>query len=676
MKKAVWIAFLATMAVGLAGCEGDDGKTGPTGATGPSGTDGTDGATGPTGPTGPTGGVIQIQPNGVVGYVKDAGGSVAGGGTVYFVPAGDVAALPGLTWPFVDDAPNDEPLEDLIAANSGTYQSAAVSVNGIYTLPTLNAGSYFVTFVPAAGDTGVLPGGSSSRTAMLSTNLVGTQLDIEVSSATPADAHYVGSGACVSCHGMTHISETMHRIGIWSSYEAGRLQNFEPRFDELYQAIEQKFEAPGGTTVYFYNYDATRGFDKYVTAETNPGANVAFTVTVRKTGDDLEMLLHNVQNPADPDRIYRVDFVYGGGVKKQRYVTRLTPASGPFHAMLPLQFQHDGVESYGRTSRVWRDYNGYKWYDEATDTFKEPAARDSFEKNCLSCHAAGSRITGSDATTWSATLVEDRFFNSGDFDFNGNGVADEMNVGCESCHGPGSRHWEAAGQGKYIVSPSLLTPEREAIICGQCHSRPKGAFNTDSPVNADGRMMIAGTSRNDYLRDYAVSQNDGAAADFYTDTDGHSKSHHQQYSDFIRSSMYRNGSELMTCSTCHDPHQRTAFTRQLRNDPGSNVDSCGASSCHTAQATDLQGHLTDKGFDAAGTKADLATCGDCHMPKTAKTGAGKPGLLINGVQYWMNDITSHLFKVPDRSYARAPISMPVPYTNECGSCHAALQIDP
>jgi len=417
MKRAVLITFLAAMAVGLAGCSGDDGKDGAVGPTGPAGTDGTDGATGPTGPTGPTGGAIEVQTDGVVGYVKDAGGNSVTGGVVYFVPAADVAALPGLVWPFADDATNDEPLEDVIAANGATYQSAGVSASGVYSLPTLDDGSYFVTYVPAAGDTGVLPGGSSTRKAALSADLVGTQLDIEVSSAIPADAQYVGSGACVSCHGMTHISETMHRIGIWSSYQSGSLQNFEPRFDELYQAIEQKFEVPGGTTIYFSNYDATRGFDKYVTSETDPGANVAFTVTVQKTGDDLEMVLRNVQNPADPDRTYRVDFVYGGGVKKQRYVTRLTTASGPFHAMLPVQFQHDGVESYGRTSRVWRDYNAFKWYDETTDTFKEPLPKDSFEKNCLSCHAAGSQIAGSDTTTWSATLVEDRFFGSGDFDF-------------------------------------------------------------------------------------------------------------------------------------------------------------------------------------------------------------------------------------------------------------------
>jgi hypothetical protein len=409
---------------------------------------------------------------------------------------------------------------------------------------------------------------------------------------------------------------------------------------------------------------------------------VAFTVTVRKTGSDLQFLLKNVQNPADPDRVYGVSYVYGGGVKKQRYVTTLSNAAGPYGALLPVQFQHDGNDTYtDRTRTIWRDYNAFKWYNEATDTFKTPVADDSFEKNCVSCHAAGSQITKVTAAsdpavyTWKATLVEDKFFGSGDFDFNGNGVADEVNVGCESCHGPGSRHWEVAGQGKYIVSPSLLTPEREAVICGQCHSRPKGFFNTDSPINAAGWMMIAGTSRNDYLKNYAVTQLDGAASDYYGDVDKHSKSHHQQYSDFIRSAMYKNGSELMTCSTCHDPHARTAFTRQLRNDPANNVDSCGASSCHTSQAANLEGHLQAKGFPAASNKAAVATCGDCHLTKAAKTGAGKPALLINAVQYWDNDITSHLFKVPDRALATTQ-KMPVPYTNECGECHAILGIAP
>jgi hypothetical protein len=385
------------------------------------------------------------------------------------------------------------------------------------------------------------------------------------------------------------------------------------------------------------------------------------------------MVFHNVKNPADPDVAFRVDLVYGGGVWKQRYMTKLTNAFGSFRVILPLQFQHAGNENppYARTAKVWRDYNGYKWYVEngASSTFKEPLAKDSFEKNCISCHAVGSRVSGDDATVWSVDLVEDRLFGSGDLDYDSDAVREEINVGCESCHGPGSRHWEATGQGRHIVSPALLTPEREAMICGQCHSRPKGAFNTDSPVDADGWMMVAGTSRHDFLAGHATSQLDGAASDYFADTDMHSKSHHQQYSDFIRSALYKNGSQLLTCASCHDPHRRTEHGRQLRADPADNQASCGG--CHNASPGALRSHLLAKGFtESAEYKSINARCGDCHMPKTAKTGAGDPGVVLESVQYWRNDITSHLFKVPDRSWANPPTSMPVPYTDACGGCHS------
>ncbi|PJB36941.1 MAG: hypothetical protein CO108_22155 [Deltaproteobacteria bacterium CG_4_9_14_3_um_filter_63_12] len=610
-----------------------------------------------------------LQPAGVVGWVTDTANLPAAGGTLYFVPAADVLALPATT--VAVDSTNDEPLEDTIAANGASYQQALIDSNGFYELQTLSAGTYFVTFIPAVTDTEHLPGGSACRTAVDAAVLAGTRLDVTVSNNAPDDATFVGSGACVSCHGRSHISETMHRIGIWSPTETGALQNLGPRFDDLYMAIEDKFEVVGGTTVYFYDYDATRGMDKYKTSETNPGANVAFTVTVQRNAgtNSLEMVLHNVQNGADMDRTFTVDAIYGGGVMKQRYMTRLTNASGNYLAVLPVQFQHAGREAapYGRTSKVWRDYHGDFWYDENNDLLKEPGANRSFEKNCISCHAVGSQISGSDATLWKAELVEDTFFGSGDFDYDGNGVADEVNVGCETCHGPGSAHWASAGQGKHIVSPKLLTPEREAMLCGQCHSRPKGALGTDSPVNADGWMMRAGTSRNDFLTDYATTQLDGAASDYYTDSDKHSKSHHQQYSDFIRSAMYKNDSNLLTCSSCHNPHERTDNPRQVIADVNDNVAACG--SCHT-QAVGLEAHLTAQSIPSAATKASIALCVDCHMTKAAKSGAGQPAKVLNGVQYWANDITSHLFKVPDRGLA-VSAGMPVPYTNVCGACHTA-----
>jgi len=274
-------------------------------------------------------------------------------------------------------------------------------------------------------------------------------------------------------------------------------------------------------------------------------------------------------------------------------------------------------------------------------------------------------VVGSDSTVWNLELVSDPLY--GDFDFDGDGVRDETNMSCEACHGPGSAHWDAAGQGRFIVNPAKLTPERDAMLCGQCHSRPKGAFGSDSPVNADGWMMVAGTSRAQFLAEYATTQLDGATSDYYGDDDKHSKSHHQQYSDFIRSGMYKNDEVLMSCADCHDPHARKNV-RQLRADPQDNVASCGA--CHVPEATNLAAHLDTKLGAGFGAMKPNAKCVDCHMPKTAKTGAGRPG--ISG--HWQNDVSSHMFDVPSKSASSlSGTNMPTGYTNACGTCHGTVQ---
>lgn len=653
---------------GIPGPSGVDGADGVDGVDGADGTDGTDGAKGPEGEPG-TDSVV-LAPEGVVGKVRDRSQSPVSGGNVYFVPANDVAELPETT---IDPAsPDDEPLEDLIAANENEYQKAAVDSDGSYRVEVLEPGSYFVTFVPDASDSGHLPGGSACRKARTSASLLGTQLDLEVSAAPPADAYFTGSGRCVTCHGKTHVGRTLHRLGIWSPYEQGPLQNQGERAGEMWAALDDKFTVEG-TTIYYYDHDPSRGFDKYKTAEEDPGANVSFTVTVFEEEGAYKMLLHNVKG-SEEDRVYPVDVVYGGGLWKQRYLARVTNESGFFHAVLPVQYNSTGQEEapYGRTSKVWRDYHGQNWYDETAEQFKTPTANKSFEKNCISCHANGVRVTGSDATTWTADLLSDPIW--GDFDYDGDSIPDEVNMGCETCHGPGSEHWAHAGQGKAIVSPSLLTPEREAMICGQCHSRPQGALGTDSPVNSEGWMMRAGTSRAAFLAEHATTQLDGSAKDFHADERQHSKSHHQQYSDFIRSGMYKNGTELMTCTGCHDPHEREN-PRQLRADPSDENGLCG-DVCHAAEAADKIAHIDDAfGFPIGFAMKD-ATCMQCHMTKTAKTGAGEPGATIDGVGYWMNDVSSHLFDVPGKvaSLKGSPgIDMPTPYTDSCGQgCHIRL----
>lgn len=624
-----------------------------------------DGAAGTKGEPGD--GYVALQAGGVVGLVSDGGKKPVTKGSIYFVPAADVAAMGATT--VAVDSKTDEPLEDLIAQNGANYLKAPIGANGLYSLANLPEGKWFVTYVPDASDKAHLPGGDMCRDAMDTKVLKGGRFDLRVSDAIPADATYVGSGKCVTCHGKSHISQTMHRLGIWSPYDHGALQDDSLRKADLYLALDTKF-TPSGTKVWFYGYDGTKGMDKYKTSETEQ-AGASFSVTVRKKGAEYQFVIDNLKDKNDPNSgvVLRVDSVYGGGVYKQRYMTKVSLAGGDQLMILPLQFNQTGKEDaiYPGSSKTWRDYNSFKWYDEATGKIIPPAGqspKNSFEKNCMSCHASSATITGSDTTAWKAKVVSDPLY--GDFDYNGDNVRDEMNVGCETCHGPGSAHWEAAGQGRFIVAPERLTPERETMICGQCHSRPKGASGTDSPVNAAGKMIVAGTSRNEFLTNYAKTQLDGAASDYWSDAKKHSKSHHQQYSDFIRSKLYKNNSTLMTCSDCHNPHKYTN-KNQLRFDANDNTAACG--SCHTDTAKNVVAHIDAK-LGAGGAMMANATCVDCHMPKTAKSGGGAPGIKIGAVQHWTGDISSHLFDMPKKAESKADgTGMPTAYTAACGTCH-------
>jgi hypothetical protein len=83
----------------------------------------------------------------------------------------------------------------------------------------------------------------------------------------------------------------------------------------------------------------------------------------------------------------------------------------------------------------------------------------------------------------------------------------------------------------------------------------------------------------------------------------------------------------------------------------------------------------------AKTKCNVApekiTCSSCHNTKTMQTGAGMGKGLTgkDGKNYWVNDITSHLYDVPRKDNVgvkgvESGKAMPIPYTNSCGAgCH-------
>jgi predicted CXXCH cytochrome family protein len=260
---------------------------------------------------------------------------------------------------------------------------------------------------------------------------------------------------------------------------------------------------------------------------------------------------------------------------------------------------------------------------------------------------------------------------NGEADIDGDGVPNELNIGCEVCHGPGSEHAKSvkARKAATIVNPRKLAAERATVVCDQCHSRPQGNLKNDQPVSKENRMLVPGISRNEYLTNYTTRE-DAAQRDFWDDG-VHSKSHHQQGTDFIRSKKYVNANQLLTCTSCHDPHGKSGVKHQLRmevRDPGNSL----CASCHSGVA--IKAHTAK----AVGAEHEKINCVDCHAPKTMQTGAGfgKGLAKKDGKNYWMNDITAHLFDVPRKGNKAVKgvepgRAMPIPYTNACGSCHDA-----
>jgi hypothetical protein len=647
--------------------------------------------------------VTPTTPAGV--YVVDTAGEPVAGAKLYAIPVADVEALAAVaidrdTTEFGNYSTTaqtvDEPLEDIINGNftGGVFNPAEdfveVDENGYYNLTAADVddldAKYFIYVGLAADDTTHLPGGSICREPVTLASLIGAVNEIEVSTKPSATATFVGTSACLACHAdKTDMLKTAHKLGFMNTGAPSDLQDDSEfaadRTDEfnMYAALD-KYEA--GATIYFYDYDGSRSFDKFKTLESDPRDDAGFTgvvyasVTLSVEGGKYYATFANIVNPADPGMVKEVVLTYGGGVYKQRPITVVDDSL----FMVPLQFNARGDEaSPDRTRKQWRDYHMDWWATTdatpgaETMTFKaKPAANKSVDVQCAPCHFNG----------YSVTEIAGYPQATGVADVNGEthpatGTAQELNIGCETCHGPGSEHVAADGLGIAIVTPQNLAPERESIICGQCHARAQGNgllgtfAKGDATLDANNKMMVAGTSRAAFLA-ANTSRHDSASGNMWADG-VHSKAHHQQYTDFIQSAKYRNGTKLLTCSSCHDLHAPGTGRHQLSGA----TDGTLCAGCHETQGADIGAHQVDK----VGVNMGTITCIQCHNTKTAGSGAGSNQTAAEGFTgasealYLHGDITSHVFDVPSKADAVAQ-KMPVPYTaptldnsGKCGLCH-------
>ena len=665
----------ATLIAGaLAACEGPVGPAGPPGSPGDSGPPGVQGPPGPPGDAGPAGppGLatgetppLGREPEGLVGHVTDVSRRPVRGGSVVLVPAAEVGRMGRGAIDLTQSpseaarATNDEPLEDLLDGSRASYPAATVSDDGVYRITSVPAGDWFVVWMPPSGDTLHLPGGNRARRAMGRDAMVNTQLDIKVST-TPTDrATYVGSSTCMQCHGRHRAMSTAHFNGLQVPGRRGNLQDTSrfPDFDAALAAFR------AGTTLSFYDCDASAPVKCKVTDATPPmtatvsfEARLAYDATVgRGRPGEYSITLTNRRAMEMPRR-YDVALTYGGALHRQVYVARVPNANGSFsYHPLPVQFNHQGdnrLPAAQFTSWRYSDYGSDRWYDLAMQRLRLPGNASAFDASCLGCHATGFSLAGSATEGWRARAVPDP---NGDYDYDDDGRLDEINLGCESCHGPGSEHLEDAATRTRIVQPALLTPEREVALCTACHSRPAGVGGgmAEAPLDANGRMPRPGMRRSEYLARFTTRIDADVTRDLHSS--GDSRSNHQQATDFIRTSMYRNSAWLMTCTSCHDAHGSTNASMLLRA-PGDNG---ACTSCHSgAVYTDATQHAMMRVGNRHDTiPSEQLTCVACHMVPTATSGARRPALLDNfptvatPVQYYHGDLASHRFRVTRRDAA-------------------------
>jgi pentatricopeptide repeat protein len=231
---------------------------------------------------------------------------------------------------------------------------------------------------------------------------------------------------------------------------------------------------------------------------------------------------------------------------------------------------------------AWDTQRG-RWFTLNPDTVIAPGDWLHWTRNgqnwngmCAECHSTNLEKnfdpeTGTYATTWT-----------------------EIDISCEACHGPGSRHVAWAGvdsarrplidnYGLEVVSRGI--DNRQYVeICAPCHARRSEIVDYDHAQAGLLQHFVPA------LLDEGLYHADGQILDEVF-----------VWGSFVQSRMYRNG---VKCGDCHDPHS-LALLRE-----GNAL----CTHCHEAGTYDSAAHHFHQPV-VDGEPSDGAFCIKCHMPE-------------------------------------------------------------
>jgi predicted CXXCH cytochrome family protein len=128
-------------------------------------------------------------------------------------------------------------------------------------------------------------------------------------------------------------------------------------------------------------------------------------------------------------------------------------------------------------------------------------------------------------------------------------------TGCESCHGPGSKHIESGGGGNFIINP-----RKDPASCFQCHLDINAEFNLPQhhPV-IEGHMSC-------------VQCHDPHGGDIFKPAGGlamarQDESCAQCHRDQTRPFVFEHPALREGCVTCHNPHGSINDKMLVESDP-------------------------------------------------------------------------------------------------------------
>lgn len=637
-----------------------------------------------------------LDPSVVAFRVRSRAGFPLPSATVYLVPVAAVDTTP-ITDSDVRDGSaedRDEPLEDAVRLHGASFPKGVTDPSGWTVIGDVPPGRYYWLTLPAPADLEHLPGGTDARFAREHTTFLGRSFELVLSSRPSPTAGYLGSSVCIDCHGdQIDAAQHAHHVGLSRPDVFSALQD-PARYPDIADGWDPFVDAAvptGGTALWLTDHDplGDPAFKVSLADPASRGETAQLRAWLwRDTGDAKhKVTLENLLDAGDPLLTLEVPLGYGGAVYRQLYLARLPGRKGLYPL---LQYQTEGDDArFDASRRTFRDVRMGSFFDAGLQKLTLPPPQATFEADCAGCHFTGLSLFDDGGTLERlGTAVPDP---GGAFDIDDNGMPNEVNIGCESCHGPGTDHgtWaanpaNAARAARYIVSPTHLSPSRQLLLCGRCHDRVVGAGSLpgEAPLNAADRMPLPGISRPAYLAQH-VTEKGPAADDLWVDG-RHPFTIHQQYADLLKSPKHHNDRILVVCSDCHTLHGEGPFEHHLVADPA-DPESQLCARCHLFDPID---HMVEKtGVAMAG----LSTrCTDCHMTETAQGGAGRLGVTIGpvtggpsdpDVTYWRGDLATHQFlRVPRKTDpgvagVRPGDAMPIPFTNACGAgCHSASLI--